>query len=761
MSNVQLAVEKLNALKTVDPDDPQVVAACVKSIVPLFQEVDIPNYSVILPLLLNLKGRPFHLRDHFPLEPMYKRVGVPNNIILRCGRQVSKCLHKDTPVLMADGNYRKISELSAGDSILSVSDSNELSTNKISNIFSPTKKRVHRITTFSGYSVKLSYEHRLKTDQGFLSLRDLEDCDDNQLPNLWVLNHDTDQLELDWIANIEFDVEEAQELYDIEVENDHTFIAAGIVSHNSTTLAAQSVIRGCTTPYLNIINVAPLFEQIRKFSNNYVRPFIEESPIRNILLGEGVKDNSVFQRTFANAANLFFTFASADAERLRGISGDILNLDEIQDMDIDHLPVMQSCLDASDLAMIQMSGTPKTTDNTIDYFWERSSQAHWATKCSCGKWNIACLEHGLDDMVQEHGFACKYCMKRLNPREGQFIHAYPERANKFLGLHIPQPIMPMHYDNPAKWANLYEKKLIWPQYRYWNETLGESCDVGSRLISRTQLQAISKLPWDNTVESAAAGADLGDYGTITMGIDWGVGAGGTIKRKGGQIVVEGGTTSFTVITICGFTKANPYKPNVIVAVRLPPSMSPQDEVKYIIQLFKRFKCNLMAHDFGGAGFLRETLLIQAGLQPNRLMPCQYVHSIHTPIVYYFDPKQSTATRQYYAVSKSRSLGIICAMIQQEAVTLPQWTTERNEDGIEVCIYEDFLALIEESRENFRGADTYMITRDPKKPDDFCHSLNFACAAQWHTKQIYPQIAKDAGIEWGDPTRIAEETNQTW
>ena len=46
----------------------------------------------------------------------------------------------------------------------------------------------------------------------------------------------------------------------------------------STTFAAQGVIQSGCTPFFNSLFVTPLFEQCRRFSTNYVRPFVNDSP---------------------------------------------------------------------------------------------------------------------------------------------------------------------------------------------------------------------------------------------------------------------------------------------------------------------------------------------------------------------------------------------------------------------------------------------------------------------------------------------------
>lgn len=43
----------------------------------------------LLPAMLNLNGKPFDLRDHFPTEAFFN-LHMPRNVVLLAGRQVGK-----------------------------------------------------------------------------------------------------------------------------------------------------------------------------------------------------------------------------------------------------------------------------------------------------------------------------------------------------------------------------------------------------------------------------------------------------------------------------------------------------------------------------------------------------------------------------------------------------------------------------------------------------------------------------------------------
>ena len=579
--------------------DGPLVADDVESVVSLARSGAIDNYSVLLPMLLQLRGKPFTLQEHIQFEPMFRVTEVPQRQIFVCGRQVGK----------------------------------------------------------------------------------------------------------------------------------------------STCLAARQVLRLATNPYRSLLYIAPLFDQTRRFSNNYVRPFLEYGPMRNVLLkktdGSPVDSNNVLQRTMGNESTLHLEYCSVSADRVRGIPADFLDMDELQDHDWGSLEVLKETLSASDLALQTFTGTAKGTSSAIYAMQIQSSMAEWAIRCDCGEWNIACLECGLDDMVQKHGLACRKCMRLLNTRKGVWVHRYPDRRTTFDGRHIPQPILPLHCEDRRRWHILYhDKKMKYPRHRYLNEVLGETCDVGTSLITRTQIRSVCTLPWKH--DDMGSLAHLGSYPIVTMGIDWGLGAGGQVKRRRGVLVVEEGSPSFTVPVICGF-RYGQLDADLLYARRMPVGIEPHEEVKHLLELARKYRVKIIAHDFGGAGALRESMLLQAGFPADALMPMSYTGNTSQAIVRYMEPTD-ISVRRYWGVDKSRSLSLLILAIKAGMIKFSQWS--ESDDNI----VEDLLALYEDWQERDSGSAILRIRRDPRRTDDFCHGLNMACVAHWHSIQAYPDLAARFGVQ---------------
>lgn len=500
----------------------------------------------------------------------------------------------------------------------------------------------------------------------------------------------------------------------------------------TTNMAAHSVLQVGTQPHFSLLFVAPRYEQIRRVSANYVRPFIEQSAVSKLLQNKSV-ENSVLQKTFLNNSRMFFSFAFLDADRIRGLSVDGINYDEIQDIDVDFLPVIREVITASrKFGLEKYFGTPKTLDNTLQVLWEGSSQAEWVIKCGCGLDNIPSAEHHLLKMIGPDGPICASCGKALNPRTGRWVHAIAENIATDAGYHIPQIVLPLHYEDPdypgrmpktatEKWLDLLKKRDKYDQTKFMNEVLGESCDVGVKLVTLTDIRTVSVL---NKNEWRAALDKVSKYTHRVLSVDW---------SGGGEDGMS--TTTYCVIG----RNVQTGKTECFYTARLHAALGHHEEAKHLLDVFKAFRCILFAHDFGGAGSVRETLMIQAGLPTDRIIPFVYVRASVKKMVEFKKPKDGSGERPYYSLDKARSLVLQATAIKAQTVLLPEYNSSKD-------LTHDLLALMEDRHDSPGGSDIFLIRRNPKMIDDFAHALNFGCVALWHAFKCYPDLSRATAIK---------------
>ena len=506
----------------------------------------------------------------------------------------------------------------------------------------------------------------------------------------------------------------------------------------STSLAAHGVVVANSLPFFKTLFVTPLFEQIRRFSNNYVRSFIEQSPVRSQWTGTDT-ENNVLQRTFKNKSMMLFSFALLDADRVRGVSTDRCCYDEIQDLDPAHIPIIAETMSYSRFALSHYTGTPKSLDNPLEGLYQKSSGAEWFIPChSCRHWNIPAKEHDLDAMIGPYnihisekypGVVCAKCQKPISPRHGRWVHRRPERRWQFAGYHVPQLLLPLHYSDPEKWNTILMKREglgNMSQAQFYNEVMGESVDSGQKLVSETDLKAACTLPWENKKEpDPLCRENLLDYRNRVLAIDWG---------GGGE---EG--ISFTVVAVLGFRPDG--RIDTLWAKRLLIGSDHLAEAVECMRVSRLFNCDFVAHDYTGAGTVRETVMVQAGFNLDRVMAMRLVRSASQDLMVY-KPPTAINHRAHYSLDKTRSLLYTCQAIKLKQLKFFQYDWSSLESP---GLIADFLALIENKVESRMGGDIYTITRNTLLSDDFAQAVNLGCSALWHINDAWPNFAELAGL----------------
>lgn len=155
----------------------------------------------------------------------------------------------------------------------------------------------------------------------------------------------------------------------------------------STTLANLTVGNCAMIPNYRTLYVSPSVDQTKIFSNDRVKPAIEQSPfIKKYLHDHKTTVQNVFNKEFLNGSRMYFKYVYLNADRIRGISADQIFLDEAQDLISDTLPVIHETMTHSEYKRTVMSGTPKRTKGTLADAWFNSTMYEYVIKCEgCNK----------------------------------------------------------------------------------------------------------------------------------------------------------------------------------------------------------------------------------------------------------------------------------------------------------------------------------------------------------------------------------------
>jgi len=496
----------------------------------------------------------------------------------------------------------------------------------------------------------------------------------------------------------------------------------------TTNIAVQSLLLAASVPYFTVTVVFPREIHATRFSTLYLSPILRSSVIGRILMGKDSVDQ-VFQKDFTNGSHVILTYAYDNPDRTRGIASTRLLCDETQDMLLPTIDIIKETLSHAKFGVQALyAGTPKTTSNTLATLWYRSSQAEWFIRCThcttngLTTWNIPSPDYHLEkllgpvhDKISERypALLCHKCRQPISPRNGMWVHRFKDRVHEFTGYHVPQILLPHHYANQRNWATLL-KKINGPAYIFYNEVMGWPYDASAALVGEVDLQRASTL-WENKDETAIEKAK--DYIITALGIDWG---------GGGEEM-----TSFTTLALVGLCPDG--KLHVIWGKRL---LTPNDHLREAAEICRycyHFNPTILAHDYGGGGMVRETILINAGFPDNKIIPMLY-SGTSMEAVYKIKEPSPLQPRPYVLLHKSKTLQLLCALIKLGHI---QFFAYKKDDP-DSCLTTDFLSLKEDRTQSIIR-ERYHISKQPGSIDDFVHAVNYACSAIW-IRTRWPDLA---------------------
>ena len=139
---------------------------------------------------------------------------------------VRRCVDENTRVLMADGTTKKIKHVSVGDYVMSVKD-NTSCPQKVLNVFYNGIAKVYRILLDDNKYLFATKDHKVFTERGWIEVGSLY-VDDK----IFVPSELEDKIVPVKVKSIYLAPCAFSNVYDIEVENTHNYIANGIVVHN-------------------------------------------------------------------------------------------------------------------------------------------------------------------------------------------------------------------------------------------------------------------------------------------------------------------------------------------------------------------------------------------------------------------------------------------------------------------------------------------------------------------------------------------------
>jgi len=471
----------------------------------------------------------------------------------------------------------------------------------------------------------------------------------------------------------------------------------------STTICNLQLIESIITPHWRSLYVSPSALQTRQYSNEKLRPTIYDSPfVKGGFAGKGVTDQ-VFEKTLLNGSYMFLRYAFLTAARARGIPASRVFFDEAQDLLKDNIKVISQSLSASRLAAgvegrEMIAGTPLTFANTLEEYWQWSTQNEWLVPCDCKApryWNMIGPTN-----IGKKGLICssKNCGKPLNAAAGQWVSFQP--GEHYVGYHISQLMVPWKQEPDAWSAEIVLPFDKWPESKFNNEILGLSYDNASSPVTRMDLQANcypqQEIPNKNTRkfvwQKGPAQAGL----RVFAGIDWGEG-----REEG---AVEGGVkrfASWTVLTLGGYVgdKFWPFAMKRYVGKDVDPEIIIPD----VLHLCGYWNVEVVGADWGHGWGMNSRIMKAIG-KP-RVMQFAYSSNLG-------EKKRWDANAYKFIINRNSALVNVFSSIKQGKYVFPEWE-EFEPFG------KDILAEYVEYNERTR---TMKYDHPIDQPDDALHSL---------------------------------------
>ena len=449
-----------------------------------------------------------------------------------------------------------------------------------------------------------------------------------------------------------------------------TLLMCGRQVGKSVSAACFTVCEAVATPYFKSLYISPTHKQTGIFSNTRISKLIRHSPSLTQMIGDVVTDN-VLLKILSNGSELIFNYAQDDPDRVRGVTADRVIYDEVQDINYETVvPVINECMSNSKFGYITYLGTPKTSENTIEYLWQHSTQSEWAVKCdSCNKYSY----YRDSKCIGKKGLLCLHCQAYVNPRKGIWVDMKKKGPTTIQGFHVPQVILPANTEDETRWSRIVKKLETYSESKFQNEVMGVSDSVGSRLITLEELQA-------------CCSAHTNLSGFVVGGVDW-----------------SGGGTKGLSRTVASVLSRAPGGKFSVVEYLIFPNQNPVDTIDSIAALFLKYNVSLAVGD-AGEGALANSLLAKK-LNGKPVYQVQY-GSQSKPLTWNgvdrYTADRTTLIDCFFYTIKKGGFDFLPANKMKDA-------------------FEDILAAYEE----VTSSGKKVWRHSPNTPDDSLHSFLFA------------------------------------
>jgi hypothetical protein len=459
-------------------------------------------------------------------------------------------------------------------------------------------------------------------------------------------------------------------------------------------LAYMSMVVGFRALY-----VSPSHTQTKTFSRDRIKEPIETSSVLRSFTSPKLLSN-VLEKKFLNRSSITLRFAFLNADRVRGIPADLIDIDEFQDIILDNVPVIEECASHSEWKLFNFSGTPKSMDGSLEYYWARySTQNEWVVPCKrhgtpkdSGSWHWNVLR---EENIGREGLICDRCGKSISAADPDArwasMNPHPNVEEPYEGYRIPQLMVPW-----IGWKDILHKQRLYSRAKFYNEVLGRSYDSGTRPLTRQDMidncnEELSMKFYEDVIQETST--------PVFMGVDWGTGEG-----------------TYTVVTLGGYMPWDPDRFTFFYLHRFEGLESdPRVQIKKIVKLARKFKVRTIGVDYGGGFWPNDELIRIFGSE--KIMKYQWLGRVNRKIRY----EAGLGVPRFLCHRTEVLSDIFNAIKRRDVFAFPRW--EEMDDPYAM----DFLNIFSEYSETLRQN---VYKHAPGSPDDTAHACTYGFLASF-------------------------------
>lgn len=451
----------------------------------------------------------------------------------------------------------------------------------------------------------------------------------------------------------------------------------------STLLGNKAITKSCMITGHRTLYVSPSATQTKTFSVDRIKDPLETSDVLRSFTTTALAQN-VFEKQFINRSKITLRYAFLNADRTRGIPAWMLELDEIQDILPDNIPIIEQCTSHApeQWRSFVYAGTPKSLDNVIEYYRSRlSTQGEWVVPCDAhggegGRyWNVLGERN-----IGKKGLICEKCGKRIHAMHDDAQWARMIEEAPFESYRIPQLMVPW-----KPWDEILLDYQRYPRDKFYNEVLGISYDSGLRPLTTSQVRECCMPDIHMSPDKLRYYAQLSADQPVFAGIDWGT-----------------GENSYTVMCLGTYIS---HRFRIFYVHRfIGEEVDPPVQMEKIIEMLQYFHVRVCGTDYGGGFDRNDTLIRKFG--PQRIQKYQYLPR----------PKRKVewdAKLRRWKVHRTEVMSDVFNAIKRQQYEFPCWEEFQDPYASDMTnIYSEYNNALR----------MVQYTHRPDCPDDTFHSL---------------------------------------